>query len=135
ELSAALVYPPAAAAVIAFLGAADMREFRRELPPLKALYIRGQIAWSVALESAVFHHISSLHAHWYVLGPAVLAAGLAGYAGNVLVVAGYSSLQTGEPLNKIVRKMHLGIFGEFVVSYMGLALFSVLVALSTQTAG
>jgi diguanylate cyclase (GGDEF)-like protein len=135
ELSAALVYPPAAAAVIAFLGAADKREFRRELPPLKALYIRGQIAWSVALESAVFHHITSLHAHWYVLGPAVLAAGLAGYAGNVLVVAGYSSIQTGEPLKKIIRKMHLGIFGEFVVSYMGLALFSVLVALSTQTAG
>ena len=63
-LAAALIYPPAVVAVIAFLGAADMREFKRELPPLKALYIRGQIAWSVALESQVFHEVASLDSPW-----------------------------------------------------------------------
>ena len=31
--------------------------------------------------------------------------------------------------------MHSGVLGEFVVSYMGLALFSVLVAITTQTIG
>ncbi len=131
ELSAALVYSPAVAAVIAFLGTADMREFRRELPPLKAVYVRGQIALSVALESAVFHRLATLDlSHWYVVGPAVLAAAAAGYALNVLIVATYVSLQTGEPLPRIIRDMHLGVVGEFVMSYMGLALFSVLVARS-----
>jgi diguanylate cyclase (GGDEF)-like protein len=136
ELSAALVFSPAVAAMIAFLGAADRRELRRELPPLKALYIRGQIAWSVALESAVFHQLASLEqSRWYQLAPAVLTAALAGYALNTLVVAGYASLQSGTPLKQVLRDMHVGVFGEFVVSYMGLALFSVLVALSTETTG
>jgi diguanylate cyclase (GGDEF)-like protein len=136
ELSAALVFSPAVAALTALLGAADRRELRRELPPLKALYIRGQIALSVALESAVFHHLTSLdQSRWYQLAPAVLVAALAGYALNTIVVAGYASLQSGTPLKQIVRDMHVGVFGEFVVSYMGLALFSVLVALSTETTG
>ena len=129
ELSAAMVYSPEVAAVIAFLGAADKREFRRELPPLKAIYVRGQIALSVALESAVFHRMATLdNAHWYVLGLAVLAAAAAGYAINVLIVATYVSVQTNEPVFRIIREMHLGVIGEFVISYMGLALFSVLVA-------
>ncbi len=136
ELSAALTHIPPVAALIALLGAADRRELRGDLPPLKALYIRGQIAWSVAVESAVFHSMASLdHWKWYELGPAVLAAALVGYGLNVLVVADYAALQTGEPLAKILRDMHVGVFGEFVLSYMGLALFSVLVALSTRTTG
>jgi diguanylate cyclase (GGDEF)-like protein len=135
ELSAALVYAPPVAAAIAFFGAIDKREFRRELPPLKALYIRGQIAWSVALESLVFHRLASLEGtHWFILAPSVILAAAAGYALNVIVVANYASLQTGEPIGKIVRDMHVGVLGEFVMSYLGLALFSVLVALSTQTA-
>ena len=31
--------------------------------------------------------------------------------------------------------MHVGVFGEFVLSYMGLALFAVLVATSSETTG
>ncbi|MDP9331259.1 MAG: EAL domain-containing protein [Actinomycetota bacterium] len=134
ELSAALVYSPAVAALTAFLGAADRRELKGELPLPKALYIRGQIAWSVAIESFVFHHLASLdHWRWFQLGPAVLAAAIAGYAVNVIVVAKYASMQTNQPLIPVIRQMHVGVFGEFVVSYMGLALFSVLVALSTQS--
>jgi diguanylate cyclase (GGDEF)-like protein len=134
ELSAALVYSPAVAALTAFLGAADRRELHGELPLPKALYIRGQIAWSVALESFVFHHLASLdHWRWFQLGPAVLAAAIAGYLVNVIVVAKYASMQRDEPLIPVIREMHVGVFGEFVVSYMGLALFSVLVALTTQS--
>ena len=135
ELSAALVYPPPVAALITFVGAADRRELRRELPPLKAIYIRSQVAWSVAVESLVFHHFASLEGtRWYILGFTVFAAALAGYVLNVLVVAGYASLLTGETLRRTIREMHDGVFGEFVISYMGLAFFSVLVAVSTQSA-
>lgn len=135
ELSAALVYPPPVAALVTLLGAADKRELRLELPPLKALYGRSQIAWSVALESLVFHQIASLESSWFILGAAVLVASVAGYAVNVIVVALYAHLQTGRSIEEIVREMHLGLFGEFVISYMGLALFSVLVAVATKTTG
>src|SRR5687767_4862000 len=136
ELSAALVYSPPVAALIALLGAADKRELRMELPPLKALYIRGQIALSVAVESQIFHQLASIEdSPWFVLAAAVLAASIAGYIVNVLIVALYAHLQNRKPLIDIVREMHVGLFGEFVLSYMGLALFSVLVAISTQTTG
>ena len=136
ELSAALVYPPPVAALIALLGAADRRELRKEIPPLKAMYIRGQIALSVAVESQIFHQTASLdHSPWFVLAAAVLGASVAGYIVNVLIVALYAHLQNRKPILDIVREMHLGLFGEFVLSYMGLALFSVLVAISTQTTG
>jgi diguanylate cyclase (GGDEF)-like protein len=135
ELTAALLYAPSVAALIAFLGAVDRRELRRELPPMKALYIRGQIAFSVAMESFVFHALASLHGRWFVIGPVVMLAALAGYAVNVLVVASYAHLQRGRPTLEILREMHVGVFGEFVMSYMGLALFSVLVAITTETIG
>jgi len=142
ELSAALVYPPPVVALITLLGAADNRELKREIGPLKALYNRGQIAWSVALESYVFHQFADLETgaglggvQWWIVVPAVLAAALAGYLLNVLVVALYSRVQTGEPLTAVIRQMHVGVFGEFVISYTGLALFSVLVAISTETTG
>jgi diguanylate cyclase (GGDEF)-like protein len=135
ELSAALVYPPPVAALIAFVGTSDKREVKRELPVMKALYIRAQIAWSVALESMIFHNLGSLQSRWYIMGAAVLLAALAGYTLNVLIVANYAHLQSGERLDDIVREMHVGVFGEFVTSYMGLALFSVLVAITTQSDG
>jgi diguanylate cyclase (GGDEF)-like protein len=140
ELSAALVYPPPVVALITLLGAADMRELKGEISPLKALYNRGQIAWSVALESYVFHQFGELgggvaDVQWWVVVPAVLAAALAGYMLNVLIVALYSRVQIKEPIAAIIRQMHVGIFGEFVLSYTGLALFSVLVAISTETTG
>ena len=115
ELSAALVFPPPVVALITFIGAADMRELRGEIPPLKALYTRGQIAWSVALESYVFHRIASLESPWYLLVGAVLLAAVAGHVLNVLVVALYGHLQTGEPIPAILRAMHVGIFGEFAL--------------------
>jgi diguanylate cyclase (GGDEF)-like protein len=136
ELSAALVYPPPVAALITLLGAADIRELRGELPALKALYSRSQIAWSVALESLVFHQLAALdRSSWFVLGTTVLLASLAGYAVNVAIVALYAHLQMGRRVLSIIREMHVGLIGEFVISYMGLALFSVLVAISTQTTG
>jgi hypothetical protein len=48
ELSAALLFPTPTAAAIAFLGSADAREFRGEVPPLKAVFVRSQIALCVS---------------------------------------------------------------------------------------
>jgi diguanylate cyclase (GGDEF)-like protein len=132
ELSAALIFPTPVAAAIALVGSADRRELNRELPVLKALFIRAQIALCVVIESHLFKlwiHPSDIPTiqPWVLILPTLLAA-VAGYAANTMLVAVYYRLQSGRTLRDILRSMHEGVFGEFLLSYMGLALFAVLVA-------
>ena len=132
ELSVALIYPVPVAALIALLGSTDTREFRGELPFLKALFIRAQIAGAVICESLVFKRFVPSQsdvgatAIWK-LGIAVVLASIVGYAVNLAFVAVYNYFANGESPWYFVRKIHVGIFGEFLVAYMALALFSVLV--------
>ncbi|MEO8292613.1 MAG: EAL domain-containing protein [Actinomycetota bacterium] len=131
QLAVALIYPPPVAAAIALLGTSDVRELRRELPLAKSLFIRGQIAISVLVEGLVFHRVAvDLKANWIILCSAVLVATLLGYTVNALLVAWYFHMESRQPLKQILRDMHVGVFGEFLISYLGLALFSVLVATS-----
>jgi diguanylate cyclase (GGDEF)-like protein len=134
ELSAAVIFPTPVAAAIGFFGSSDEREFRRQLPPLKAIFIRAQIGVCVLVESLVikiwvkpFDLISPDFLWWYLIGPTLVAA-ILGYSTNTLLVAGYARVRFGRTVKAIVTEMHAGVFGEFVVSYMGLALFAVLVA-------
>ncbi|MEP6758705.1 MAG: EAL domain-containing protein [Actinomycetota bacterium] len=137
ELSVALIYPVPVAAFIALVGAGDKREFRGELPFLKALFIRAQIAGAVICESVVFKRFIptendiGVTAIWKI-GLAVILASVVGYAVNLAFVAVYNYLAKGESPWGFVRKIHVGVFGEFVVSYMALALFSVLVVSGYQ---
>ena len=135
ELSVALLYPPPVAALIVLLGSADVREFRRQIPPLTAMFVRAQIALAVLAESQVFRGLADLDDGWFVVGPTVLLAAVVGYAVNTILVAEWQTIKSRATLDAILRQMHSGVLGEFVVSYMGLALFSVLVAITTQTIG
>ena len=137
ELSAAVLYAdPMVAGLIALVGSFDRRELSRELPLLMALFIRAQIALAVMAESVAFHSFGNLtESAWYLVAAGVVLATVIGYSVNALLVAYYTRLQTGQPLITVLRDMHVGVFGEFVMSYMGLALFSVLVAIATQTLG
>ena len=128
QLSVALIYPPATAGAIVFLGSTDSRELKFAVPLWKALWNRAQIALSVVIEGWIFHQLASIESPWYVLGPAVLLAGMVGYAANAIFVAVFMHLQDGGPVMGLLREMHVGVFGEFIASYMGLALFSVVVA-------
>ena len=135
ELSVALLYPPPVAALIVLLGSADVREFRRQIPPLTAMFVRAQIALAVLAESQVFRGLTDLDDGWFVVGPTVLLAAIVGYAVNTILVAEWQTIKSRATLDAVLRQMHSGVLGEFVVSYMGLALFSVLVAITTQTIG
>jgi diguanylate cyclase (GGDEF)-like protein len=145
ELSAALLFPTPTAAAIAFIGSADAREFRGEVPPLKAVFVRSQIALCVIAESAIFNHTVSRNLHaalgdvlqgppWKLILPTLLAA-IVGYTLNTFLVATYHHFQYDTPILATIRKMHEGVFGEFVLSYMALALFAVLVATSVHNLG
>ena len=136
ELSVAMLFPVPVAGLIAVLGTSDNREFRGELPFFKGLFIRTQVAAAALCESMVFHHF---YPEWWRLGEngynayvprvalAVVCASIVGYVINLLFVAVYNYFWLGESPMKFVRDVHAGVFGEFLVSYMGLALFSVLV--------
>jgi diguanylate cyclase (GGDEF)-like protein len=139
ELSAAMLFPTPVAAMIAFLGTGDMREVRRELPPLKALFIRSQIAVCVIAESQIFEHLIDKEALGAggvsiltLIIPSLVAA-ILGYSINTFLVAYYYKLQTRTSFRAVLVEMHSGVFGEFILSYMGLALFAVLVASSFNT--
>jgi diguanylate cyclase (GGDEF)-like protein len=146
ELSAAMLFPTPAAAAIAFVGSSEPRELRGEVPPLKSLFARSQIALCVIAESLIFTHLvgpnhSAEFTHvlagipaWKLILPTFLAA-IVGYSLNTFFVAAYHHFQTGKGLLSIIGEMHRGIFGEFLASYMALALFAVLVATSVQSLG
>jgi diguanylate cyclase (GGDEF)-like protein len=99
------------------------------------LFVRSQIALAVVAESEVFRGLADLQDGWFIVGPTVLLAAVVGYAVNTLLVAEWQALRQHRSLESILRQMHSGVLGEFVVSYMGLALFSVMVAITTQTIG
>ena len=136
ELSVAMLFPVPVAGLIALLGTSDNREFRGELPFFKGLFIRTQVAAAALCESIVFHH---LYPDWAQLSQrgndanilkvavAVVCASVVGYVINILFVAVYNYFWLGESPMKFIREVHAGVFGEFLISYMGLALFSVLV--------
>ena len=94
------------------------------------MFVRAQIALAVLAESQVFRGLADLDDGWFVVGPTVLLAAVVGYAVNTILVAEWQAIKSRATLDAILRQMHSGVLGEFVVSYMGLALFSVIVAIT-----
>ena len=135
ELAVAILYPAPVAAAVALLGSSDTRELQRTVPFTTALFNRGQVAAAVVVESFLFHSAATLSSRWYLLAFSVLVAAIAGYCVNMFLVALHVRFKTDEPVRSVILQMHSGVFGEFVLSYMGLALFSVLVALSFKQLG
>ena len=70
-----------------------------------------------------------------MITPTVLLAAVVGYGANTILVAEWQAIRSRTSLDVLLRQMHSGVLGEFVVSYMGLALFSVMVAITTRTIG
>src|SRR5918992_383332 len=62
-LAVALLFPPLSAMIIAGLGAADLREFRREIPLFRALFNRAQLMLSVGAASALLSFYRSPGVH------------------------------------------------------------------------
>ncbi len=135
QLAVALLYPPLVAGAVALVGTSDPREFRLEISPLKALFIRSQIGLSVVAEGTLFHSMATVDSLWYLIGVAVVLATIVGYAVNVGLVAGYISIARRLPIRRVIAEMHEGIMGDLVISYMGLAIFGVVIAIFFVQAG
>ena len=123
----AFLYEPPAAALVAFIGASDPREFRREVTVLRALFNRCQVALSVLAASAVFHGLTQFDRNEEAestIGVLIAAttAALVDYAVNSGFVTAFVSLRTGVPMRQVVREMRIGRLSEFLLSYLGLGL-------------
>jgi signal transduction histidine kinase len=128
-LAAAFVFMPPVAAAIAAAGSVDHRELRRTIRPLKAVFVRSEVALSVLVASAVFHSIASLESSWYILAPAVVAAVATDYLVNTAVVGVYMAMSTRQPLRQVVSTLMVGKPYEFVLSYLGLGVLASVMAL------
>jgi signal transduction histidine kinase len=122
----AILYPPGAAALVAFLGSFDPREFRREINPLRTLFNRSQVAIAVLAASATFHAFSSPEEPLVQMVPAALLATVVDYAisiGAVSIAAGL--IYRLRPMT-VLRQLSRG--QEFLISYVGLGLVGTVLA-------
>jgi len=131
----AFLYDPALAASAAFLAASDPREFRREVGVLRALFNRCQVALAVGAASAVFHSLASIPASPLVEGSgpiqllgAASAAAVVDYIVNATLVCLAASIHYWMNPLRVIRQLRVGRLSEFVISYLGLAVFGVILA-------
>jgi signal transduction histidine kinase len=125
----AFVYAPPAAAITAFAGASDPREFKGEVSLLRAMFNRSQVALSVLAASAVFRGLADLESSpTWILVPAALLAAVVDYVINSGIVTIAVSLNTGMAPNRVIRDLRVGRLSEFLVSYLGLAFFGLFLA-------
>jgi signal transduction histidine kinase len=134
-MALAIVQPPLAAGVTAFIGSTDPREFRREVTLLRAVFNRAQVALSVFAASAVFHALASIEATetapaspaWVLVLAAMIAA-ITDYLVNSTMVTLFTSLRVGLPPLQVLKELRIGSVSEFLISYLGLGLLGLTMA-------
>jgi signal transduction histidine kinase len=133
-MALAIVHPPVAAGVTAFVGSTDPREFRREVTLLRAIFNRAQVALSVFAASAVFHAFASIGTQttpgspsWLLVLAAMVAA-ITDYLVNSTMVTLFTSLRVGLPPLQVLKELRIGSVSEFLISYLGLGLLGLTMA-------
>jgi signal transduction histidine kinase len=136
-LGVAMLHPPFVASVVAFIGSFDLREVRRTLPVLTALFNRSQIAAGIFLASVTFHAVAhgglTAPTHLVLLGG--MSATATDYLVNVSLVSIYMKWHSGLPLRRVISELRLGSLQEFLFSYLGLGLVGIVVARLYQAVG
>ena len=122
----AILYAPGAAALVAFLGSSDPREFRGEINPLRTLFNRSQVALAVLAASATFHALGSPDDPLVRMIPPALVATIVDYAINICLVSVAVGLIYRLSPPVVMRQLSRG--QEFIVSYIGLGLVGTVLA-------
>ena len=127
-LAAGFLFGPGVGGAVAFLGYADVREFRREISILRALYNRAQISLSVMLAATVFSVVGGSVGDWPGAGAAALLALGADCALNHGLVVAAKALHDGAPPGQVLRALRLGSPRTFVLTYLSYGLLSLVLA-------
>jgi signal transduction histidine kinase len=126
-LAAAYALGPFAAGLVALVGAFDIRELRREISLMRALWNRSQTSLSVVCASVVFGLFGGL-GDWPLTPLIALLALAADAAVNYLIVGYGSSLRTQSPFLSSVRSMRIGSLSSFLLTYACFGFLGVLIA-------
>ena len=129
-LAAGFLFGPAVGGALAFLGYADVREFRGEISVLRALYNRGQTSLSVMLAATVFSAAGVDVGEWPGAGVVALLALSADCLLNYGFVVAAKALHEEVPPWQILRTLRLGSPAAFVVTYLSYGLLSLVLARS-----
>lgn len=125
-LAAAFVYGPVAGGVIAFVGSADAREFRREISLGNALFNRSQVALSVMAAAWCFEVLGGPGKPLpLVFVPAMIALAADIFVNLSFVVAGLS-LKFRIPARAVPGKLRFGSLLESCVTYCCFGFLAVL---------
>jgi signal transduction histidine kinase len=127
-LSVAIIYDPTVAATIAFVGSFDPRELRLQMPPLRAVFNRAQMALSTLAGAAIFHLLATAESPLPKFAFGVVITAIATYVVNALCVATHQALFRGISVRSVLAKMHGAAPYEFLLSYIGLGLFGAVIA-------
>ncbi len=138
-MTVGILFAPPAAAATALIGSFDPRELRREVSFLRALFNRCQVSLSVLLASSVFHWLAGPDGintipTWTLIIPAMVAA-IADYGVNTALVTVFTSLRVGLPPATVIRELRIGRLSEFLVSYLGLGVLGLIVAIFANKIG
>jgi signal transduction histidine kinase len=141
-IAIAILHPPSVAVVLTFLGASDPRELRREVSVGLALFNRSQVALAVMAASAVFHALVGEPAGTelttiepLLLIAAASMAAVADYVVNGSLVAVYMSTKLKMNPWRVLQHMRAGNLREFLISYLGLGVLGLTLAVLFQSVG
>jgi signal transduction histidine kinase len=123
-LAAGMLFPPAEAALIAFIGSFDPRELRGEVSLAKSVFNRSQVAASVMAGSALFHLFGASVFEWpEVLVAGGVALGADAVTNALLVVAAVSIQDRTRPTRVLAQMFGLSPW-HYVAGYLLLGLLS-----------
>jgi signal transduction histidine kinase len=97
------------------------------------------VSLSVLAASSVFHWLAGPDGidtipAWTLVLPAMVAA-IADYAVNTAMVTIFTSLRVGLPPVTVIRELRIGRLSEFLVSYLGLGVLGLIVAIFADDIG
>jgi signal transduction histidine kinase len=134
-LAAAMLFQPAFAGLIAFLGAFDSREFSREVTFDRALYNRSQVALCVIVASLVFHGMGGDIRSFPRVLPIALATLAIDYIVNTCLVMVPVGLMNRMSPQATLRLVYGPTWQQHLVGYSSLGFLAIALASLVSTAG
>jgi signal transduction histidine kinase len=134
-LAAAIVFQPAVAGAIAFLGAVDPREWKREVSLWMSVYNRAQIALSVIAASLAFHILGGRLGLWpWTALAGLIALGIDSLI-NYSLVAAASALKLRRGFRESLKAMRFGEPRVFIPTYVSFGFLGVMAAEAYESIG
>jgi signal transduction histidine kinase len=134
-LAAGMIFSPAEAALIAFVGSFDPRELSRHVSLAKSIFNRSQVAASVMAGAVVFHALGGTITEWPdVLVPGVVAL-LVDSGVNFLLVASAVAIEDRLAPRGVLLRMFGASPWHYLAGYLLLGLLALPLSAAFATGG